>query len=428
MLLDRDEPRVAVRASCRNVTPGTIAGTARCGPRLRLTAVAVTATCLIVVAPVFGSSGGGTITTIAGRTAPGYPGGFSGDGGPATSAQLSTPADLAVDKNGNVYIADFGNDRIRKVTPGGRITTFAGTGKHGFSGDGGPATSARLYLSNLGNPCQSGLAVDSHENVYIADAGNHRVRKVAPNGTISTVAGNGGEAVASGVEPTEGGSATSSELSIPCSVAADARGRLYVADYGLEKVYEVSGGTIRTFAGTGLGQVGSSGSGIAATSAGIEPTGVAADLHGNIFISSVPEGPGDSLVLRVSSSGRLTTVAGSRTQGSAAVSRDHVTATSEVLSIRGMAADGSGNIYITDVSARTHPRVREVSPTGIITTIAGSRNKPNYTSAAGFVQANGDGGPATSALLCSPSGVAADARGNVYITDCQRVRKVSRSH
>ena len=138
----------------------------------------------------------GTITTIAGSG----PRGFSGDGGPATAARLNSPADVAVDGSGNLYIADTGNDRIRKVDTSGTITTIAGSGASGFSGDGGPATAARLN-----SPAD--VAVDGSGNLYIADTGNDRIRKVDTSGTITTIAGSG----ASGFSG-DGGPATAARL------------------------------------------------------------------------------------------------------------------------------------------------------------------------------------------------------------------------
>ena len=174
-------------------------------------------------------SPGGTITTIAGI---GIQPGFSGDGGPATSAQLNYPRGVAVDGQGNVYIADFGNNRVRKVSPGGTITTFAGSGPSGccraFSGDGGPATSARLSAP-------TGVAVDGKGNVYIADRDNRRVRKVSPGGTITTFAGTGVLG-----DSGDGGPATSAQLHSPTGVAVDGQGNVYIVDDASNRVRKVS--------------------------------------------------------------------------------------------------------------------------------------------------------------------------------------------
>jgi len=143
-----------------------------------------------------------------------------GDGGPATSAQLNSPLAVAVDGDGNLYIADTGNSRIRKVTPAGAISTIAGGRSAGFSGDGGPATTAELHFPR-------GVAVDSAGSLYIADSENNRIRKVTPAGIISTVAGNGNAGYSG-----DGGPATDAQLRSPFGVSLDGAGRLYVADEG----------------------------------------------------------------------------------------------------------------------------------------------------------------------------------------------------
>jgi hypothetical protein len=202
----------------------------------------------VVATGAFGVSGSDKITTIAGNGKRG----FSGDGGPATSAQLNQPHGVAVDGQGNVYISDAGNYRVRKVRPGGTITTFAGDGTPGILGDGGPATAARLSHVNS-------VAVDRQGNVYISDHGSGRVRKVSLDGTITTIAGGGSPRG-------DGGPATLARLYAPLQVAVDGPGNVYIADYADQRVRKVSpGGTITTFAGTGKG--GFSGDGGPATSA-----------------------------------------------------------------------------------------------------------------------------------------------------------------
>jgi sugar lactone lactonase YvrE len=224
----------------------------------------------------------GAITTVAGNGENTFVNGevirFGGDGGPAVSAQLNNPRGVAVDSGGNLYIADAGNDRIRKVTPAGVITTVAGGGLPvfirgeviRFSGDGGLATSAQLN-----HP--TGVAVDSAGNLYIADTRNHRIRKVAPDGRISTIAGNG-----IGGFSGDGGLATSAQLARPKGVAV-AAGNLYIAEsLHIRKV--TPDGVITTVVGNGTS--GYSGDGIPAASAYISPyEGVAVDSAGNLYVA-----------------------------------------------------------------------------------------------------------------------------------------------
>jgi sugar lactone lactonase YvrE len=212
---------------------------------------------------------GGIITTVAGNGIAGY----SGDGGAATSAQLYHPYGVAVDAAGNLYIADTSNHRIRRVTPGGIITTVAGNGIAGYSGDGGAATSAQLSYPD-------GMAVDAAGNLYIADNGNRRIRRVTPGGIISTVAGNGTRGYSG-----DGGAAASAQLYAPSGVAVDAVGNLYIADAGNNRIRRVTpGGIITTVAGNGI--AGYSGDGGAATSAQVNyPWGVAVAAQGRIFFS-----------------------------------------------------------------------------------------------------------------------------------------------
>ncbi len=325
----------------------------------------------------------GVITTVAGNGT--Y--GFSGDNGPAISAELQYPFGVAVDSAGNLYIAQ--SNRIRKVS-NGVITTVAGNGPYGFSGDNGPATSA-----GLGAP--QGGAVDSAGNLYIADTFNNRVRKVS-NGVITTVAG-GGSSLG------DNGLAISAQLYFPGGVVVDSAGNLYITDTFNDRIRKVSNGEIVTVAGNGT--YGFSGDNRPATSAELsDPGGAAVDSAGNLYIAD----SGSSRVRKVSN-GVITTVAGNGTPG---FSGDNGPATSaELISPSGVAVDTAGNLYIADSG---NSRVRKVS-NGAITTVAGN-GTPGFS---------GDNGPATSAQLNSPFSVAVDAPGNLYIADSgsSRIRKVS---
>jgi len=337
-------------------------------------------------------SSSGIISTVAGNGMPGS----SGDGGPATSASLNSPAAVAVDAAGNLYVADTLNNRVRKVGPSGIISTVAGNGTQGFSGDGGPATSA-----SLANPW--GVALDAAGNLYIADYRNNRIRKVSPTGIITTVAG-GGTAY-----PGDGGPATSASLPVPWGVAADAAGNLYIASDGSRIRKINSSGIIGTVAGNGA--IGFSGDGGPATSAALyEPSGVAVDAAGNLYIADT----WNQRIRKVSPSGIISTVAGNKAYKFAG---DGGPATSASLSRPGgVAVDAVGNLYIAD---KMNNRIRKVSPSGIISTVAGNGTE-------GF---SGDGGPATSASLNWPAAVAVDAAGNLYVADTlnSRIRKVSPS-
>jgi sugar lactone lactonase YvrE len=355
----------------------------------------------LAAAAALAAPGGWTITTMAGTGQAG----FSGDGGAATRAMLFGVESIAVDGQGNVYITDTSNYRVRKVTPAGRITTFAGTGKRGFSGDGGPATSAQLILEESGDAF-GGLAVDAQRNVYIADFFGNRVRKVSPAGIISTFAGTGKQGFGG-----DGGPATSAQFHYPAGLAVDGSGNVYIADRNNGRVRKVSrDGTITTIAGSGsiiIHQRGDGGPALAARL--FTPAGVAVDRQGNVYISD----PADYRVRKVSPDGTITTLAGGMRSG---FSGDGGPASAARLtSPVGVAADAQGNVYIAD--PRTH-RVRRVDPGGTITTVAGS-GPP--TGLGGF---GGDGGPATSAKFSLPRGIAVDRQGNLYVGDLTRVRKM----
>lgn len=338
----------------------------------------------------------GIISTIAGNGN----GVFTGDGGPATAAALQSPTGLAVDTAGNLYIADFGNLRIRRVAPNGVIHTYAGNGTIGFSGDGGPAVNAQLFVIIS---THEGLAVDPAGNLYIADAGNARIRKVSPAGIISTYAGMG-PALFGG----DGGPANMAGLSLPGGVALDGAVNLFISDQSNGRIRKVTpAGVISTVAGTGAPAY--SGDGGPATSAGIAfPVSVAADPAGNVYFADLSS----HRIRKVDLAGVVTTVVGNGTPG---FGGDGGAATAaQILSPKGIAVDGAGNLYFADTG---NDRVRRVDANGVITTVAG-------TGLPGF---SGDGGPATSARLSSPRDVKVDAQGNIYIADAgnNRIRKIS---
>jgi hypothetical protein len=336
------------------------------------------------------------ISTVAGTGTAGY----SGDGGPATSAQLNAPFGIAADSAGNIYIAEWSNHRVRKVSASGVITTFAGIGVPGFGGDGGPATQAALNSPE-------GVAVDAAGNVYIADSFNNRIRKIDTSGVITTIAGNGiprynGE-----------GAAIEAGLNDPSGVVTDNNGNLYIADNSSHRIRKVvlAAGTISTIAGTGVG--GFSGDGGPAVAAQLyNPTHLAIDSAGNIYIADYT----NNRVREINgSTGIITTVAGSATpQEQGAYSGDGGPATSAQFNkVSGVSIDTAGNLYIVDAQNK---RVRKVNAsTGIVTTIAGGG-------------ANGDGCNSDTAALRYPLDVAASPSGsNLYIDDYSdnRIRMIS---
>ncbi|OGG55371.1 MAG: hypothetical protein A3F84_06175 [Candidatus Handelsmanbacteria bacterium RIFCSPLOWO2_12_FULL_64_10] len=334
--------------------------------------------------------GPGIITTFAGSGPAGSnQGGFSGDGRLATIARLNHPSGVAADRNGNVYIVDTYNNRIRRVGPDGIITTFAGTGFWDFSGDGGQATQATFKYPQ-------GIAVDTAGVVYIADTNNDRIRRVGKDGVITTFAGGGGSFG-------DGGPATQARLSSPQGVAVDTRGNVYIADNQNQRIRRVGpNGVITTFAGGGS----DFGEGIPATQASLSyPNDVAVDARGNVYFTD------SGRIRRVGPDGILTTFAGT---GNWDFSGDGGPA--RLASLRdpqGVAVDVRGFVYIAD--AGNH-RIRRVDPNGIITTFSGT----------GFQEFSGDGGQASLAGLSRPQGVAVNASGVLYIADSenQRIRRV----
>ncbi len=366
----------------------------------------------------------GLINTVAGDGTAGY----NGDGIAATNAELNEPYGAAADGAGNIYIVDSGNQRIRKVTAStGMISTVAGDGTAGYSGDGEAAISAELHSPQ-------GVAVDNAGNIYIADTRNNVIRVVntgaaqitiaaivIPAGDIATVAGDGygsGFGGGAGGYSGDGGAATNAELNVPRSVAVDSAGNIYIADTRNNRIRKVtaSTGIISTVAGDGPeypATCGYGGDGGLATSAGLcVPDGVAVDSAGNVYIGDtgnnrirvVNTGRAQiTIATIVIPAGDIATVAGDGTGG---YNGDGMAAISaELWGPECVAVDSAGNIYIAD---QENVRIRKVTaPTGDISTVAGN----------GTTGYNGDGMAATGAELAAPVGVAVDSAGNIYISE-----------
>ncbi len=328
------------------------------------------------------------ISLVAGTaTSPPTPG-FVGDYGPALSAELYSPSSVWVDSNHNIYIVDKDNDRIRLIAPNGTITTVAGVSTaEVYAGDGGKASQASLNLPN-------GIAFDSAGNWYIADTGNHVIRKVNTSGIISTFAGNNYSAFSG-----DGGAAVDASLSDPSGVAFDSAGNLYIADTNNDCVRIVTPDqNIHTFAGQCSYPL-FQGDGGPATQAKLnKPYSVAVDGYGNVYIADTE----NERVRVVTPDGIINTIAGNGTESFA----DGPALQAEFSSPSGIAVDAAGSIYVAD---KGNSRIRKILPGGTVITIAGN-GLPTYS---------GNGVAATSASLYFPLGLGLDSSGNVYVADSQ---------
>ncbi|MFP5236427.1 MAG: Ig-like domain repeat protein [Acidobacteriota bacterium] len=312
----------------------------------------------------------------------------------ATTVPLAQPGGLAFDSAGNLYIADTDHEIIRKVNLAGIITTVAGNGAQGFSGDGGAATSA-----TLDSPV--GVAVDASNNIYIADTHNQRIRMVAASsGIIGTIAGTG-VAGFSG----DGSAATAAELDLPTAIAVDSKGNVFIADTNNNRIREISGGKISTVAGDGSQTF--SGDGGPATAAGLDsPDGVAVDSAFNLYI-------GDTHNQRVrmvaAATGIITTIAGT---GSKTFTGDGTATSSALARPRGVAVDSTGTVYVADSD---NNRIRKITGT-TIATVAGD----------GIEGFSGDKNASTSASIDTPRAVAASPSAVMFAdTQNDRVRAVT---
>ncbi len=370
-------------------------------PTRRTAALALSLAVMVSAGPVpAAAAADGVINTVAGGGS-----GYAGDGGPAADAGLDGPRMVAFDGRGGYYIADTFHHAVRYVDAAGTITTYAGTGKAGDSGDGGAAADARLHAPHS-------VDLDADGNLLLGDPVNNRVRMVdAATGTITTIAGTGEEGYSG-----DGGPAVLARLSDSKVAVAGPDAAVYIADYGNSVIRRVdrSSGTITTFAGNGSPK--SSGDGGPAREAGMAPRSIAFDRDGDLL---VVDREADSIRSIDVHTGIITTIAGSGpcpSEGPECYAGDGGSATEAQLNNpRGLGVDTGGNLFIADSD---NNRVRRVgADTGVISTVAGT-GKPGF---------GGDGGPATKAKLANPRHVAFDVAGSLYIVDTNnsRVRRVS---
>lgn len=314
-----------------------------------------------------------TVTTIAGSGSAG-----SGDG-TGSSATFYQPLGLAMDAAGNLYVADDNNNCIRKVTPDGVVTTFAGSSAHAGHLD-GQGTAAQLY-----GP--AGLTIDKAGNLYVSEWTNADIRKISPSGAVTTLAG--------GTQGYQDGTGSSAQFDYPYGLGIDNDGNVIVADSYNQRIRKVTpGGVVTTVAGSGATGPGNGSytDGPVASSTFQSPFGLYVDASGDIYVAD--EG---NNVIRVISGGSVSTVAGSGSIGY----QDGPVASAEFAAPHGVVVDGQGNIFVSD-----HTDIREVSH-GSVTTVAGSP-----TGASGFAD-----GVGTAALFNGPAGIVLDPSGNLYVVD-----------
>jgi trimeric autotransporter adhesin len=325
-----------------------------------------------------------SFTVTAQYTISTFAGGGVGDGGPATSARLNSPASVIKDAAGNIYIADGSHHRIRKVNPEGIITTVAGNGTQGFSGDGGAATAASLNFPNS-------IAINSSGELYISDSNNNRIRKVSTEGIITTIAGNGTADFGG-----DGGQATAASLNRCGDIILDGAGNLIISDRGNHRIRKISTtGIINTIAGTGVsGFIGNNGDALLAQLN--SPSGLALDAEGNLYISDT----WNHRIRKINTNGIISSIAGLGFD-SGLTGNGGLATSASVPNPGGLTINSIGEIYLTD----SNRRVRKISTDGIISIAAGGNSEFPL----------GDGGPATSAALYSPSDVIVDEAGNLLI-------------
>ena len=329
------------------------------------------------------------VSTLAGNGTPGY---SDGDGGPNGSAEFHSPNGVAVASTGIVYVADYGNHRVRQIDLLGNVTTLAG-GAQGFAdGSGGADGSAQFN-----GPFGIAMAMDGSGSIYVADTGNNRIRKIDSNGVVTTVAGNG---ISGDIDGT-GGPTGSAEFAAPCAVAVDTSGNLYVADRANNRIRLIDrDGNVTTFSGNGsLGSDDGTG-GRDGSAQFAQPSGVAVDAAGNVYVADTA----NVRIRKLDPHGNATTLAGNGQNGYVDGTGGPV-GSAEFGLVYSLAVDQHGNVYASD---HDHNRVRLVNAAGDVTTLAGNGKQ-------GF--ADGTGGPEGAAEFYGPTGIAVDAAGRIYVAD-----------
>lgn len=325
-------------------------------------------------------SGSLMVSTLAGNGSQGYLDGMG------TSAQFNSPLGICVDVNGNVYVTDGMQPRIRKITSGGEVTTFAGSGSQGYSDGLGTAAQFK-FLSSIG------IAIDINGYIYVADSYNHRIRKITPSGMVTTLAG-------SGVDGYADGNGVLAQFNYPSGIAVDLQGHVYVADSNNLRIRKITpSGVVTTLAGSGTKSF-SDGMGTAAHFS--TPKGIAVDQSGNAYVADTA----NHRIRKISSSGMVTTLAGSGASGYV----DGIGTSAQFYGPYGISVDNSGNLYVADTTNR---RIRKITASGLVSTLAG-------TGVFGYVDGEG-----SSAQFRMPFGVAVDTQGNVFVTEEHQVRKIS---
>jgi sugar lactone lactonase YvrE len=321
-----------------------------------------------------------TVSTFAGSGTSGH------TDGQGTTASFHEPEGVDVDDSGNVYVADAYNNEIRKITPGGLVSTLAGSTIQG-------STDGQGTVASFSYP--GGVAVDASGNVYIADSGNNEIRKITPGGLVSTFAG-------STTPGSTDGQGTAASFYFPTGLAVDASGNVYVADYFNNLIRKITpGGLVSTFAGSTTGGY-TDGQGTAASFN--NPDGIALDANGNVYVTDY----GNFLIRKITPGGLVSTFAGSGNQGNV----DGQGIAADFYGPRGVAVDASGNVYVADSD---NNEIRKITPIGLVSTLAGSTSSGST---------NGQG---SSASFSWPTGVAVDASDNVYVTDGlnNEIRKIT---